>query len=428
MSDRELHFKAAEGGKDFVGIRYLKNGIEVHYPETFRWNCDIKDGFSLDALTEDVIAGIRMILSSISFAKTFSQKKTNQFDASDGEEPFALKSYLWIMQDFFQNGSYKNREMVYKTNQRGRINWKRTMAKLPMYSDGSFIYKDFVVSTKSQADNLLVEIHRFCVQKSVFLAGWLYGIRSAAVGVRSLKDVELSNAMKKRYCYAIQYELDHTFDDDKRLRLKHMLNVINGLNKSENGQLVYGVDSYHYVFEALVDSVFGTEKELKNYNPGGTWSNNHPISSLRIDTLLRKDDVYLVVDAKCYRYADEGYTKGNTGGLPAIDSVQKQITYGDSVLLKTKKEGISANVFNCFILPYDKEKTYGANKATSEFLHDANLYAVADWRKNKYDYEKIHVFFVDLRDLLEKTQESNHSKEQSDLLEMVKIASARNPA
>ena len=424
MSERKLQFKAAEGGKDFVGIRYLKNGIEVHYPESFRWNCNIKDGFSLDKIDEDAIAGIRMILSSISYAKTFSAKKTNQYDTSDGEEPFAVKSYLWIMQDFFSNGSYKNRENVYKVNQKGRINWKRTMAKLPIYSDGSFIYKDFVVSTKSQTDNLLVEIHQFCVRKSVYLVGWLYGVRSAAVGVRRPEDVELSPEMKKRYRYAIRYEMDHTFDDEKRLRLKHMLNVINGLNKSENGQLVYGVDSYHHVFESVVDAVFGTEKDLKNYNPRGQWSNGHSVSPLRIDTLMRQDDDYLVIDAKCYRYADEGYTKGNTEGLPAIDSIQKQITYGDSVLVKTRANGIAANIYNCFILPYNKQETYGTNPAAGTFLKDADLYAIADWRDGKYAYEKIYVVFADMRDLLEKAQQTDYSREQNDLLQMIKDKAA----
>ena len=270
----KVKFTPAKGGKDFVGIKYTENDIQVYYPETFRWKSDIPVTLSAANLEGDISLGIRTIINSIEYAKTHSKEKTMQNDSFDGEESFAMKSYLWIMQDFISNGAYKNRETVFKINQKGKINWKRTLSLIPLFSEGNFIYKDLVVATKSQLDNLLVEIYRFCVQKSIYLAGWLYGIRSSSFGVKRISDVELSDATKKKYLYTIKDELSRTFDDEKRLRLNHMLNVVRGINKSCNGQLVYGVDNYDHVFEAAVNSVFGTVDNLSEYNPLGKWSDS----------------------------------------------------------------------------------------------------------------------------------------------------------
>ena len=57
-----------------------------------------------------------------------------------------------------------------------------------------------------------------------------------------------------------------------------MLNVIQGLNKSTGGQLVYGVDSFDHVFECAVDCVLGTEKEKMHFHHpenGATVQSHH---------------------------------------------------------------------------------------------------------------------------------------------------------
>lgn len=424
----------SEGGKSFVGIKYKENRLEFYYPETFRWNGAIKDNYPLNAPDEKVVQGIRMILSSIELAGKRSNEKTEQHDASDAEESFAMKSYLWIMQDFFKNGSYKNRESVFKTNQKGKINWKRTMAKLPMCSDGSFIYKDFVVSTKNQTYNLLVEIYSFCVRKSIYLMGWLHGIRSSSMGAKRPEDVELPLGVKKRYRHAICQEIERTFDDEKRQRLNHMLNIVNGLNKTKKGELVCGVSGYDHVFEAAVNSVFGTVDNLSEYNPHGKWSDSTIAedsikdNTLRLDALLKNGSTYIVIDAKCYRYADVGYVSNKGAGLPAVDSIQKQITYGDSVRTKATLMGETPEIYNCFLIPYNKSQNYGPHKATETFLQDTGLFATADWRSGSYEYEKVYAFFVDLRDLLEKLWERDHSEDQQALIEAIKTATAKHSA
>jgi hypothetical protein len=412
-------FTPAQGGKTFVGIKFTDNDIHIHYPETFRWNFIADGAVPVTSLDDDITLGIRSIISSIEYAKTHSGEKTLQNDTSDANEAFALKSYIWIIQDFMNNGLYKNRENVFKVNQKGKIDWKRTLSKIPLYSEGNFVYKDFVVSTKSQLDNMLVDIYRFCVLKSIFLAGWLYGIRSSSFGVKKISEVLLSDAMQKRYIYAIRNELAKTFDDEKRLRLSHMLNVIQGLNKSTGGQLVYGVDSFDYVFECAVNRVLGTAKEKTAFSPYGEWSNGTKSSPLRPDSIFINGSTYIIIDSKCYRYAATGYQFENCDGLPATDSIQKQITYGDYLQKILMLKGEPSKIYNCFVVPYNKTVNYGKKSRTDEFLCYSGLYATANWRENLREYEKIYVLLIDMRDVLEKMREYDHSLEHEMLLKLV---------
>ena len=101
---------------------------------------------------------------------------------------------------------------------------------------------------------------------------------------------------EKLYVATLKSELNHTFDDDKRMRLKHCLNVVVGLDSSNNSnEFVYGVDSYHYVFERMIDSIFGTVKNMRDFNPSAKWllvKNNYSeidSSDLRPDTILIRD-------------------------------------------------------------------------------------------------------------------------------------------
>lgn len=71
---------------------------------------------------------------SISLAKTFTEsndKVENKFSING---QFALMSYLWIINDYLTNGIYVNREKTLKINQKGKINWKRTLNRQPIIS------------------------------------------------------------------------------------------------------------------------------------------------------------------------------------------------------------------------------------------------------------------------------------------------------
>ena len=48
----------------------------------------------------------------------------------------------------------------------------------------------------------------------------------------------------------IKDEMKRTFDDAKKMRLRHMLKVLSGIDDSKKvAEIVYGVDKYNYIYE-----------------------------------------------------------------------------------------------------------------------------------------------------------------------------------
>ena len=218
------------------------------------------------------------------------------------------------------------------------------------------IYTDIISEKKSQVDNLLTEIYFFCAKRSCDALGWLYGVAFEENGVDYERQFN-----KKLYLATINTELSHTFDDVKKMRLQHMKNVITGLDDDviQTREIVYGVDSYDYVYERMVDSMFSNIGNIKEFYPTAEWDllvedGPKESSKLRPDTVLEqkledgKKNLY-ILDAKYYRYGTTFLTKH----IPETTSIQKQITYGEYV--KMMKPGVYEEIYSAFVMPYSKK-------------------------------------------------------------------------
>ena len=273
-----------------------------------------------------------------------------------------------------------NREKFFERGVKGKINWKRTMHSNPIISSGNIIYTEIISEKKAQKENLITEIYNYCVKKAVDSIGWLYGIVFDSNGVDYYK---LFN--KKKYLTAVSTELSHTFDDQKKLRLQNMQNVILGLDDDmvNTRDMVYGVDSYDYVYERMVDSMFSNVDNIKSFYPKATWDlvlENDIINSsnLRPDTVLIKDNKVFILDAKYYRYG----TTFRAGDMPETTSIQKQITYGEYV--KKVKSGVYDDVFSAFVIPYCKTNNI------HQFRFNKDLEFVGIARATWFDSEDVN--------------------------------------
>ncbi len=204
----------------------------------------------------------------------------------------------------------------------------------------------------------------------------------------------------------VRKEINNTFDDIKRMRFNHMLKILKTTegNKVVSNEYTYGIENYYYVFETMVDKLFDgiKESEKKKYNPNGYWQLNNQkprlASSLRPDTILKRDGATYILDAKMYQY---GVTQ-DVKDLPETQSIQKQITYGDYAYhnLNEKK------VRNAFILPYNKKLKCFVEDTNTLKYNDGNLayfgQAYTDWRniEDQKDYEKVYAFGIDFNYLL----------------------------
>ena len=388
----------------FIGIKIKNNRIDFYYPETYNF-----DESSIEKSREDVLA----ILQTISIAKTHSDSRIKVESSFSNNEAIPLLSYLWIIRDYLMNGFYVNREKVLKKNQRGKVDWKRTLNGQPIISKGNVIYSDIVVSVKNELDNIIVEIHKYCVKKSLDILGWLFGINSS----NFIETKPFYKELKNGYIDALRKELSQTFDDEKKMRLSNMLSIIEGLSDDQNdNELVYGVDSYAYIFERMINSIFGNRDATK-FNPSANWfmkSNDYktpfPSSDLRPDTILIKDNIAYVLDSKFYRF---GYT-ANTKDLPETTSIQKQITYGDFIK-NNKMEDEIQKIRNAFILPYNKFSNKLDLNGTLEYIG----YSKTDYRKGAEEHEIIHAFLIDLKYAIETWNKRNHGNDVASLVKQI---------
>ena len=374
----------------FIGIKIRGNNIDFYYPEAYYLSDDDYK------LKQDIIS----VLKTISIAKTKEKNSMEVFTSRVNDTDFALDSYLWVIRDFLANGYYINREKVYKINQKGKVNWKRTLDNTPFVSKNkNIIYKDIVVETKDSIDNLLVEIHKLCIKKSIDYIGWLFNLNSNFIQTKPFDE-----SVKKQYIGVLSKELSHTFDDNKKTRLCHLKNVIQGLDANLEGKdFVYGVDSYEYIFERMIDNIF-SNKNVEDFYPSGEWNLVKPkrevkkSSNLRPDTIFSHGKDLYILDSKYYRF---GIT-GNSIDLPETSSIQKQISYGDYVY--TNKKDKFDNIFNAFLIPYNKKNNIFNCFEDLTYVG----FAMTDTNESKKIHEHVHTFLIDLKHVITTYNSLNH--------------------
>lgn len=391
-----------EDANEFMGIRILDGIPKVYVPLTFRVSEDEKQR------NKDII----LFLKSLSLA--FNDKEYIKQSGNAQDDLWPIESYLWIIKDYLENGIYQNREKEYKNNSQGKIDWKRTIRNMPIYSNGNLVYTDFVSRLISSTDDVLSYTYKYCLSISAKRIGWLFNCFFNITIEKKLSLNEMITNVRKA--------LSSTYDDIKRARFKHMLAILTNVDDKavDSKEHTYGVKNYYYVFERMVDIYFNgiCASEMKRYYPHGQW-NIYPnldisfaSSELRPDTIKHIEKEYkytYVIDAKMYKYGGLKHLNYPTEGLPETTSIQKQITYGDYIQRFIDVDRIVRNIF---VLPFDKSlERFTECKGNVEYIND-NIafigFARGDWRlteanlKRKCEYEYIFSFVIDLNFLLKK--------------------------
>lgn len=406
MKINNFHPQATTGEVDnsFVGLKIKGNDVFLYYPETYHFEYN-KDKNEYD------ITAILNLLKTIRLGKTHSKEHNVAFNSHREDNEFAIYSYLWLIRDWLNNGFYINREKNFKVNQKGKVNWKRTLNQQPIISNGNVIYNNVVVEVKSEIDQLLLEIHKYCIKKSIEYIGWLFNLTSKGINCRKLNE-----SLKKVYIRTLNIELERTFDDIKKMRLNHMRSLLVGLDvNNDDKDFVYGVDSYYYIFERMIDYIFSTEKDLAKFNPNATWKIFKPkekekaASKLRPDTILIKDNIAYIIDSKFYRFG----STGDINDLPETTSIQKQITYGEYLSKINESKGINVDkILNAFILPYDKAKDMFKSYENIQYIG----YAKTEWKNNQEEHQYVYAFLIDLYHVVEVWNNSNHDEDVNNLI------------
>lgn len=373
------------GSDDFVGV-CIANGIpKVVFPM----------GFSLSNNDEQIR---RDILNLLTVLRDFTNRREGASvkGIATGESAFPLFSYQYIILDYISNGYYREKEVYYINGVKGKINWKKTIQKVqPQLNNGNVVYLENIVKTSQiKEEKLITQIHKYCVYVSFYKFGWLYVLSDKLPAKPEIK------FNYNLFMTTLQTAFSSTFNVAKKQLFKSMMNIIAQEKDTQSARLdfSFGVNRFEYVWEGMIDYVFG-EEQKERFFPHARWHilnncNDSISSALAPDTVLIRDGKAYIIDAKYYKY---GITRMNSD-LPHSDSIQKQITYGEYLRSPNSaaligRQGDYSSVYNAFVMPFD-----GSRSGSSYELIGI---ATADWKSSQLSHEKVVGLLLDTRHLIE---------------------------
>lgn len=363
----------------YVGIKFIDDVVKVYFPL----------GYEIPEENGECRKSIINLMKTISIGNRLANSDSKLSMNNGKEEEVPFNSFIWIINDYLNNGLYTDREKIYKQNQNGKINWKKTLNTKFCISGKNVIYLNPYVEKSTLEDNIITDIHAYCVKVSVEYIGWLFG--NIPVPENNIIENKINY-----YITVLNKEIVHSFDDRKKtllINLKKILEMSGGKNKINLKN--YGTIQYEYIWEYMVNKVYSNENANK-YFPNSKY---HLIgfnkiiesSNLRPDSILILEKDIYILDSKYYKY---GITRSPLH-LPNTDSIQKQITYGEHIENNYKYESI----YNAFILPYNKYRNpFGLNN-NIEYVG----FAESSWKEKKSSkyYEKISIILIDTKYLID---------------------------
>ena len=224
-------YNASLNEKDyFVGIKYENEKLKINFPLGY------KKTVTEEELKKDVL-NLLAVLSSINDAnESFIQ---NQKIEKKENVVFPIHAYLYLIKDFLTNGHYFEKEVIYTKSTHGKADWKKTVQKIkPFLQDDSVFYTEFISrKTQHNENELISQIHQYCVHESFSKIGWLF---SSFIPVKPR--IKYNKAL---FISVIKTKLSQTFNEKTMLLFNYMIDVIEFLDKSgENKNFTYGTNDF----------------------------------------------------------------------------------------------------------------------------------------------------------------------------------------
>ena len=371
------------GGDRFVGVRAEDGRVEITFPM----------GFHLPEAEREVRREILLLLSLLQRLTDRRERVLPRRPDGRQQAETPVGAYLAVMEDYLdRRGYFTEREPVYRTGDRGRTDWGRTFRRQRplLQQDLSPVYlKRTIRAASPNTRQLITRIHQYCVYESFEKLGWLFTAELPRPCALPLPAAACLAALRG--------QLGRTFiDRDKRL-FSAMIAMLEYLGQEAGpGLFCYGTDRFEYVWERLIDKVFGAADKA-DYFPRASWrlrqGGGRMVEALRPDTVMRRDGKFYVLDAKYYRY---GLT-ANPLHLPEGSSIHKQITYGEYISTRFGgQKGEESLVYNAFLLPYDAAD----NPLGAEGAYACCGEAVGWWKSGQAPYEHVQGILVDVAGLM----------------------------
>ena len=308
------------------------------------------------------------------------EQVVKMFNDSNESKSFNLLAVLlFLLMDYYENGSYSNTHDIIESNGSGEIIWDKTINEtFALLSNNRPYYVDLQTKRRVTDDfDYFKRLHE-CIltiaSKELKEADLLEIFEITEV---DLSDEQLVNFGEKEYIlYRLENELSVQYNTRKQLVLKALYTYID-----KRGSLfdidclsMFGTNSFNLVWEDVCKSIFDDQLELplkrlklpvplkEKYaeyaklidiieKPLWTATGLRANDTLIPDCISIDGPYFIISDAKYYVPRLE---KGKTPErMPGIESVTKQYLYQLAYKNFIKDHGFD-HIVNCFIMPTEE--------------------------------------------------------------------------
>lgn len=379
----------------YVGIVTIGNRILKIYPKYL---------LSLNDDTE-IAESMRLILKVLE-NDDYSEEQIVNMLSGDGDKNNYnyLAVILYLLNDYFEYGTYDNTEEITEINGEGAIIWNRTIDNgLAIVEDNRPYYVE-LITEKSLVDDydyfkrlhecILTECSKLLKDSHMEALFELEPVYLSEESIEEFGDIDY-------ILYRLNAELSIQFNTRRQILLKTMslyLSHDRNVFEHNNGISMYGTNAFNMVWERACQKVFcnqlqRTLGELKKAK--GTysdksktrlidiiekpeWRNEATIKNasetLKPDLITiakqREQEWFIILDAKYYTLQLE--KEKELSGNPGVNDITKQYLYQLAYKMFLKENNIAV-VKNCFLMPTEGDEIVDKGVARLPMMESMGL-------------------------------------------------------
>lgn len=385
LADEDIEVADVVAGEDeylyvftFVGVITVAGRVLKCYPKYI-------------LRTDQPLKELRQVLKVLEKYNSKEQIIRMFNDSSDGQAFNLLAVLLYLLNDYYENGSYDNTEEVIESNGAGEILWDKTINEtFTLLSGGRPYYTDLQTKKRISDDfDYFKRLHECILTKASKELVEADLTELFEITEVDLSDEDLDDFGEKDYIlYRIEKELNVQFNTRKQLLLKTMYAYIerNGTLSDADSLSMFGTNSFNLVWEDVCKVIFNNQLNM----PLGSLSLPIPLKPeydkhLKLIELIEKpfwsitglgakdtlipdaitidkvgpDFIFVISDAKYY--TPVLIERQPPRSHPGIESVIKQYLY-QLAYQKFIQDHAFGSIINCFIMPTEDDSV--ANKGT----------------------------------------------------------------
>lgn len=244
---------------NFVGVVFVDDCVIKVYPKYI----DLPDDKSFSETDEETqkqiekhfsqVLRVIKILSSIRQDSSLNQQTQEKYNH--------LGMQIFLLEDYYRNGIYQNKETIIETNGEGEIGWDPTINETTaiIKNNKPYYVELQTINTRSNEFDYCKMLHESilcqCSQtlRKTGLLSYL-GMKPCEINGMPLSSFGDLNYIK----YKLQQEIRTQFVTKKRNQLISLFTYItetNG-NKSSNSIKLFGTNNFEHIWESVCKSVF----------------------------------------------------------------------------------------------------------------------------------------------------------------------------